>query len=103
MEYLIDIVKPFCRYTQVIGATRRPTLHQAFEIYDKLFDHLDTATGRLTRKRTPWKVQMKEALEAASTKLSKYYQKTQSSIRFLYSKAALLNPAYKDQIFNKPS
>ena len=103
VEYLIDIVKPFCRYTQVIGATRRPTLHQAFEIYDKLFEHLERASNRLSRKRVPWKIQMKEALDAAHGKLAKYYTETQSSLGYFYGKATLLHPKTKDAIFQKSS
>ena len=103
VEYLIDIIKPFYRYTQVIGATRRPTLHQAFEIYDKLFKHLERASNRLSRKRVPWKIQMKEALDAAHRKLAKYYIETQLSLGYFYSKAILLHPKTKDAIFQKSS
>ena len=99
VEYLIDIIKPFGRFTQMIGSTRRPTIHYVFDIYDQLFNHLDQAIGRLSKKRMSWKVEMLEGLQAAHTLLRKYYSKTQTSLGLLYGKAALLNPRKKDELF----
>lgn len=99
VEYLIDIVKPFCAFTQLIGATKTPTIHQVFKVYERLFNHLDDAKDRLQKKRVPWKVEMRDSIDEAWKKLSKYYQKTQTSLGGLYGKAILLDPKTKDEIF----
>ena len=46
---------------------------------------------------------MKQALESASTKLSKYYEKTHEFLGYTYGKATLLHPKSKDKIFKKAS
>jgi hypothetical protein len=99
VEYLIDLTKLFCVFTKRIGQSKSPTIHQVFEIYDKLFDHLDRARTKLSRKKVAWKKIMLEGLIAADAKLRQYYAKTQGSLGHLYGKAALLTPNRKDAIF----
>ena len=74
-----------------------------FEIYNKLFDPLDQARVRLSRKRVSWKRALLNGIEAASTKLRQYYSKTQGSLGYLYGKAALLSPNKKDLIIKGPN
>ena len=99
IEYLIDLTKLFCVFTKIIGQSKQLTIHQVFEIYNKLFDHLDQARARLSRKRVSWKRALLNGIEAAATKLRQYYSKTQGSLGYLYGKAALLSPNKKDLIF----
>ena len=87
----------------MICQSKQPTIHQVFEIYNKLFDYLDQARVRLSRKRVSWKRALLNGIEAAATKLRQYYSKTQGSLGYLYGKAALLSPKKKDLIFRGPN
>ena len=41
VQYLIDLVKPFCAFTQAISRTTTPTIQQVFPIYNTLLSHLN--------------------------------------------------------------
>ncbi len=70
-----------------------------FNIYDKLFDHLNQARNKLSRKKVAWKKTMLKDLIAINTKFRQYYAKTQDSLNHLYEKATLLSSNRKDAIF----
>jgi hypothetical protein len=99
VEYLIDLTKVFCVFIKLIGQSKQPTIHHVFDIYNKLFDHLEQARARLSRKRMSWKRALMLGIEAADNKLRQYYARTQGSLGHLYGKAALLSLNKKDVIF----
>ncbi len=76
VKYLIDLIKLFCVFTKRINQFKLLTIHQVFEIYDKLFDHLNRARFKLSRKKISWKRIMLENLIVVNVKLWNYYSKT---------------------------
>jgi hypothetical protein len=41
LKYLIILLCPFIKYTNLIGNTRDATINHTWNIYNALFDHLD--------------------------------------------------------------
>jgi hypothetical protein len=99
VKYLIDLIKIFCVFTKTINQSKLSTIYQMFDIYDKLFDHLDRARLKLSRKKISWKRVMLEDLVAANAKLRQYYSKTQESLNCLYEKTMLLSSNKKNVVF----
>jgi hypothetical protein len=62
VDYLVEILFPFCVWTNLVGRTREgPTIHDSFKIYNILFDHLESQIPKLRPKRkSPWKVQLRK-------------------------------------------
>src|SRR5438045_6600070 len=65
VDYLVEILFPFCVWTNVVGRTKNgPTIHDSFKIYNRLFEHLESQIRKLRpKRRTPWKIQLMKALE----------------------------------------
>jgi hypothetical protein len=103
IEYLLDLTRPFMLYTNAIGKTRGPTIHNAFETYDHLFDHIEIAADRLVPKKQKWKTNLHAGLWAARDKLMKYYTQTNMSHGNIYACAALLDPSKKLTAFDSRS
>ncbi len=51
MKYLINLIKLFYVFIKNIDQFKYFIIHQMFDIYDKLFDHLDQARYKLSRKK----------------------------------------------------
>lgn len=99
VDYLLFITQPFFDFTVELSKTRDVTTHHVFLIYNKLFEHLELSITQLTRKRTTWKRQMLQALQAARKKLDEYYSETDHVRGHLYAIATILAPANKFQFF----
>ncbi len=69
IKYLIDLTKLFCIFIKKRNQFKYFTIHQIFEIYDKLFDHLDQARNKLNRKKLSWKRIMLKDLIVVDDKL----------------------------------
>ena len=100
VSYLINLTQPLALCTSLIGQTKGPTLCNALNMYNIIFDVLEKAEGRLKRKQIRWKRQMLEAVQAALTKLRKYYGDTRERFGDLYGVAILLSPSTK-RLWNK--
>ena len=85
IAYLIDVTRQFAKATNAVSRTKKVTAHQAFRIYNKLFEHLENVERRLRAKRVPWKGDMQRAIKAATNRLSFYYDKTRESLGYFYS------------------
>jgi hypothetical protein len=103
VDYLIELLQPFAKYTAAIGATNGPTVHQVLDVYNDLFDHLDEQEAKLVRKRVPWKVKMRIGLSEAKKKLSEYYSQTQGQIGHQYAIASILSPIQMLRTFEGPA
>jgi hypothetical protein len=99
IEYLLWITQPFFTFTTALSRTKDVTVHLIFEIYNKLFDHLEISIRQLKRKRVPWKRLMLSAIEAAKAKLSFYYQKTDELHNDIFAVSTILAPENKLQFF----
>jgi hypothetical protein len=99
VEYILQVLEPIRFCTLWMSKTRGPTIHRVFEVYDAIFDHLDDQISILSKKRMRWKVEIKEALEKARRKASKYYGKTENPRGLLMALGACLNPYTKLESF----
>lgn len=101
VEYLLLLTKPFFDFTNVLSKTRDVTIQHIFSIYNKLFNHLDQAETRLKRKAVPWKKNILTAIQAANTKLRKYYAETDNQpYGSVYAIATILTPSKKLRYFD---
>ncbi|KAJ6064672.1 hypothetical protein N7444_000325 [Penicillium canescens] len=99
VDYLLFITQPFFDFTVELSKTRDATTHHVFLICNKLFEHLELSITQLTRKKTLWKRQMLQALQAARKKLDEYYSETDNVRGHLYAITTMLAPANKFQFF----
>ncbi len=99
VKYLINLIKLFCVFIKSIDQFKYFIIHQVFDIYDKLFNHLDQARSKLSRKKMIWKKIMLKDLIATKVKLRQYYTKIQDSLNHLYEKTTLLSSNRKNAIF----
>jgi hypothetical protein len=100
VDYLIELLYPFCVYTNAIGATANgPTIQEVFRIYNKLFTHLEKQIKKLQHKRLRWKITLRQALENGHKKLKEYYSKTKGNLGSIYGVATILAPEYGLSIF----
>ncbi|KAJ5277543.1 hypothetical protein N7534_005644 [Penicillium rubens] len=99
VDYLLFLTQPFFDFTVELSKTRDATTHHVFLIYNKLFEHLEKSISQLTRKRTSWKRQMLQALQASRKKLGQYYSETDNTRGHLYAISTMLDPINKFQFF----
>jgi hypothetical protein len=103
ISYLISILRPFAIYTQLIGASRNPTIHSVYDIYNLLINHIEEIETKMEKKRAPWKVEIYQALGSAKDKLIEYYSRTVDSPHgTLYGIAILLDPRKKYTTWQQP-
>ena len=50
VEYLIELTKPFAFFTALIGKSKGPMIHNVFNIYESLFNHLEDSMVLLRQK-----------------------------------------------------
>ncbi|KAF4219054.1 hypothetical protein CNMCM5878_003909 [Aspergillus fumigatiaffinis] len=100
IDYLLQLTKPFFQFTMALMKTRDVTIHSVFLVYRKLLEHIESSTQSLSRKTTPWKRAMYDALLAAKQKLRDYYDKTYRDHGFLYATGTMLAPQYKLSAFS---
>jgi hypothetical protein len=95
IDYLVNITRPFFKFTMALMKTKDVTIHSVFLVYRKLLEHIERSNRKLRKKTTPWKKDMYGAMLMAKQKLKDYYEKTYRDHGFLYGTAALLAPQYK--------
>jgi len=71
-----------------------------FNIYNKLYNHIDKSIHQLQRKNVPWKKVILTALYAAKGKLSHYYSMTDNIHGDLYAVGTIIAPQYKLHFFS---
>lgn len=84
VQYVIVILFPFWQYTQAISISRDISIHLAWQIYNKLFQHLESRSREAERERT-WKEPLVNALQAAKDRLSDYYSQTDNEFGIFYA------------------
>ena len=103
LEYLCDLLSPFYLMTATLSELEGPTVHQVFDVYGTLFEHIEYSAGKLQRKRIEWKVKIRTGLENAHQKLREYYRQTYKSEGYVYAIATILNPRSKLDQFMEAS
>jgi hypothetical protein len=100
LRYLMELLAPFALYTEAVSVSESgPTIHFTYNIYNELFQHIENEKQKLGRKRTPWKVRMRDALDKAWQALQKWYRTTESNLQYVFSTATILSPAHKVKFF----
>ena len=99
IEYVITILHPFLKYTVLVSRTKGVTINKAWLIYNRLFTHMEVIEETLKRKRTPWKVSIRNAVRKAREKLDQYYSNTDESNGLLYNLGTVLDPSLKLSIY----
>jgi hypothetical protein len=105
LKYLIILLCPFAEYTSLIGNTRDATINHTWNIYNALFDHLDTIRYKFNHKdleKTLWISEFITAVNTGREKLQEYYSKTGGPVETQYALAAMLDPSQKLGIFASP-
>lgn len=99
LNYLRELLAPFYAMTNFLSNQQGPSVQSVLKVYNTLFDLIDTGLETLSRKQVSWKVAMRHGLEAARTKLSKYYSRTYKAQGDIFAIATILDPASKLQYF----
>lgn len=103
LEYLCDLLSPFYVMTTSVSEQQGPSVHKVFDVYETLFDHLESSIELLQQKKISWKERLCHGLQQAHEKLRAYYSKTYQDEGYLYAIATILNPASKLKIFSSAS
>jgi hypothetical protein len=99
--YLIDITKLFAFCTAKIGTSNQPTISYAFLIYDSLLEHLWKMKRLLESKLEEWLEPILDGIDAAISKLHKYYKATYNDLGSVYAFGAILSPAHRAEILEQ--
>ena len=103
VDYLLCIMRPFFQFTTALSKTKDVTIHTVFNIYNRLFDHLERSIRQLKGKKIGWKQQMLQALESAESKLREYYYMTDTrGLSDIFAISTVLDPQYKLDFFKTP-
>jgi hypothetical protein len=103
IDYLLCLTKPFFDFTNALSKSKTATIHQVFDIYDILNEHLQKSKLRLASKRVPWKKTVLEALKVSHKKLYGYHRRTIELQGNLYAIGIILAPSHKLQYFSGPT
>ena len=100
-EFLLRFLEPFRHATNSIQATGRPTLHQTFVTYEKLFNNLENVKAIFERMEAipEWFEEVQNAINSMWAKLNEHYTKTKNPSA--YVDANILHPAKKMSLFKK--
>jgi hypothetical protein len=92
-------MQPFFDFTLELSKTKDATTHHVFQIYNKLFEHLEQSMSQLRQKKVPWKKKMLQALQAAQAKLSDYCSRTDTLRGDLYAIGTMLHQRINSSSF----
>jgi hypothetical protein len=99
IEYLLWITQPFFKFTTALCKSKDTSIHLVFEVYNNLFEHIESSIRQLQRKKVHWKQGMLKALDSARDKLADYYGKTDEVNGDLFAVGTILAPEHKLQFF----
>jgi hypothetical protein len=103
VEYILELLYDFWLYTTLLSEHCGPTIHQVYDVYNSLFNHIEDAISLLKNKTRYWKRKLYYGLLAAKKKLQVYYNRTYGTEGLLYACATILNPCYKMKAFEGSS
>lgn len=101
VEYIMEVLHPIRYWTLWMSKSHGITIHRVFEVYQEIFEHLDEQIMKLKNKRMRWKVEIREALEAAHAKAFIYYSGTNKPRGLLLNLGTCLNPYVKLSLYNE--
>jgi hAT family C-terminal dimerisation region len=98
VNYMVSLLYPFKRWTTALSKTSGVIIHQAWTVYNTLFDHLDDHYQSLSLRVASASV-YKRAIDAGRDKLSQYYSKTNDDPQSVYNLACILDPSTKLNLY----
>jgi hypothetical protein len=102
LKYLIILLHPFAIYTNLIGSTKDTTINHTWNIYNRLFSHLEETKATLSKKNTtenPWIHEFFAPINAGFDMLKRYYTSTGGIVESQYAIAGILDPSQKLDMF----
>jgi hypothetical protein len=101
VDDLLKILQPFSRITTAIGTTLEASVHQMFQLYNWLFEQLESAQRiwKAKARHSKYAEELVQAIQAACEKLAEYYGKTEGDTGTFYNLAAILNPSTKLSLY----
>jgi hypothetical protein len=99
VDDLLKILQPLSRITTVIGTTLDVSIHQIFQLYNWLFEQLETAkeTWKAKARNSKYADELLRGIEAAHDKLAEYYGKTEGDTGTFYNLGPWYNPKPIDE------
>jgi len=100
VDQAIMFLKPFTEYTHDISASIRPTIPNAYFIYNDIFDHIERHCRQVRNlPDAPWITGLLDASKASKKVLQKYYSNTTYKA-FIYNIATILDPSKMLTMYN---
>ena len=89
-------LKPLSDYTHAISTGQHATIHNAFFIYNDIFDHIDKQRKRIRKlpANTAWAAGFLTATKGCQQMFQKYYSRTEKQ-SLMYNLATILDPSKK--------
>ena len=95
---MIVLLYSFHVCTKYLSATKNLTIHQAWQIYNKLFQHLENQYAE-TEQKIEWKDIITILINAAWDKFKKYYEDMNEKKNILYAVTAILNSHFQMNVY----
>ena len=101
IDEAILFLKPFSDYTHDISSSTNATIHNAFFIYNDIFDHITKQRCRVRKlPKAAWVQGLLDATKAVRLVLQKYYSTT-TQRGFIYNLATILDPSKKLALYEE--
>ena len=93
-------LKPLSDYTHAISTGQHATIHNAFFIYNDIFDHIEKQRKRIRKlpASTSWAPGFLSATKACRQVFQKYYSRTEKQ-SLVYNLATILDPSKKLSLY----
>ena len=91
--YMIALLYSFHVCTKHFSTTKNFTVHQAWQIYNKLFQHFENQYAE-TEQKIEWKNMITISIDVTQDKFKKYYKDMNEKKNILYAVTAVLNSCF---------
>jgi len=94
-------LKPLSDYTHAVSSGHNATIHNAFFIYNDIFDHIEKQRKRIRTiaRDKSWAPGLLAATKACGLLLQKYYSTTEKQ-SLIYNLATILDPSKKLSLYS---
>jgi len=94
-------LKPLSDYTHAVSSGHNATIHNAFFIYNDIFDHIEKQRKRIRTiaRDKSWAPGLLAATKACRLVLQKYYSRTEKQ-SLIYNLATILDPSKKLSLYS---
>jgi hypothetical protein len=100
VQEAIVFLKPLSDYTHAISTGQHATIHNAFFIYNDIFDHMEKQRKRIRKRAgiTTWASGFLSATKECQRTFRKYYSRTEKQ-SLIYNLATILDPSKKLSLY----